>query len=124
VPAGNYFFNVQGTSGALTHTAVINLQATGQVTGQITVQIPNGGETWPINSKKTIRWTSSGVSGNVRIDLSRDGGTNWETPFASVANDGSQQWKVTGPATTQGRIRVCDLSGPVCDTSDANFTIK
>src|SRR5439155_16875276 len=119
VPAGNYSFNVQGTSGALTHTAVITLQVT---TGQITVQTPNGGEPWPINSKKTIRWTSSGVSGNVRIDLSRNG--IWETLFASVANDGALQWKVTGPATTQGRIRVCDLSGSVCDTSDADFTIK
>ena len=109
------------SSGALTHTALITLQVT---TRQITVTAPNGGETWPINSNQTISWTSSGVSGKVKIDLSRDSGVNWGSLVSSTVNDGSKKWKVTGPATTQGRIRVCDLSGPVCDTSDANFTIK
>jgi len=120
VPAGNYSFNVQGTSGALTRTAVITLQVT---TGQITVQTPNGGETWPINSNQTISWTSSGVSGKVKVDLSRDGGVTYQSLFANVANNGKKTWKVTGPAA-QARIRVCDLSGLNCDTSDANFTIQ
>ena len=44
--------------------------------------------------------------------------------MASTANNGKKNWRVTGPATTLGLIRVCDLSGSVCDTSDANFTIK
>ena len=31
-------------------------------------------------------------------------------------------WKVTGPAA-QARVRICDLAGLVCDTSNAPFSI-
>ena len=39
-------------------------------------------------------------------------------------NDGNQAWKVTGPATTEARIRVVSINNQdVFDISDANFTI-
>jgi hypothetical protein len=91
-------------------------------TAQITVTSPGGGEAWRENQKRNIRWTSSGVSGTVRIDLSRDGGASREILFASVPNDGTQSWRVTKPASTQAQIRVCDQSLTICDTS--TFTIK
>src|SRR5437762_1684250 len=118
VPAGNYLFNVQGTSGGLTRTATLNLS----VTGKITVQTPNGGETWPIGTNQQITWTAS-VSGKLNINISRDGGP-YQSLFSNVANNGRKTWKVTGPATTQARIQVCDSSGLNCDNSDANFTIQ
>src|SRR5207249_5199386 len=119
VAAGNYSFTAQGTSGALTRTATLNLS----VTGKVTVLTPNGRETWPIGTNQQITWTAS-VSGKLTIYVSRDGGATWQSLFSNVANNGRKTWKVTGPATTQARIRVCDLSGPNCDTSDANFTIQ
>jgi hypothetical protein len=91
---------------------------------QITVTFPNGGEVLHINHNATAKWTKAGVTGNVNIDLSRDGGTIWEPVLANTPDDGKQAWKVTGPATTQGRIRVCNLGATVCDTSNANFTIQ
>ena len=91
---------------------------------QITVTLPNGGEVLRINHNTTVKWTWVGVSGNDNIDVSRDGGSTWASVVANSANDKKQSWKVTGPATTQGRIRVCNLSGTVCDLSDANFTIQ
>ncbi len=91
---------------------------------QITVQTPRAGEAWYINRNVTIRWASRGLSGNVKIGISRDGGINWQPVQSNTSNDGEQTWKVTGPATRRGRIRVCNLSGVVCDTSDANFTIQ
>ena len=118
MPAGNYLFNVQGTSGGLTRTATLNLS----VTGKITVQTPNGGETWPIGTNQQITWTAS-VSGKLNINISRDGGP-YQSLFSNVANNGRKTWKVTGPATTQARIQVCDSSGLNCDNSDANFTIQ
>jgi hypothetical protein len=90
----------------------------------ITVVSPNGGQTWRIDRQRPIQWTSAGVSGNVRIELSRDGGTSWELLFASTANDGAQTWTVTGPATTQARIRITSLNEPASDVSDANFRIR
>ncbi|PYV03183.1 MAG: hypothetical protein DMG10_12230 [Acidobacteria bacterium] len=91
---------------------------------QITVQNTKNGEVFYIDRNVTIRWTSRGLSGNVKIGISRDGGINWQPVQSNTSNDGEQTWKVTGPATRRGRIRVCNLSGVVCDTSDANFTIQ
>ena len=99
---------------------------TATFTKKINVTSPNGGESWAIGRTQTIRWTSlRGQSGKVNIALSRDGGFFWESLFKNTANDGSENWKVTKPATTQGRIRICSLGSPsICDTSDANFTIQ
>ncbi len=93
-------------------------------TGSITVTAPNGGETWAVRSTKVVGWMSSGISGNVRIELSRDGGGTWALLFDNTPNDGSQGWKVNGKTTTAARIRICTMATPaVCDTSNANFSI-
>jgi hypothetical protein len=94
------------------------------VVAGINVTSPNGGEIWPLGSSQTIHWTSSGVSGNVKIDISRNGGTTWATLVGSTPNDGTHPWKVTAPLTTQARIRVSSVSNPATsDTSNANFRI-
>src|SRR5438034_6417713 len=116
---GTFTGNVSFTSNGGNVSPVVS--GTG---AQITVVSPNGGEVLHINHNVTLKWTSSGLSGNVNIDLSRDGGSNWAPILSSTPNDGKQVWRVTGPATTLGRIRVCNLGGTVCDTSNANFTIQ
>ena len=89
------------------------------------VQVPNGGEIWPIRSTQTIRWNSIGLIGKIKVQLSRNGGATWTTLVASTANTGSKNWKVTKGVTTQARIRVCSVKRPwICDTSNANFTIQ
>ncbi|MDW8241385.1 MAG: M36 family metallopeptidase, partial [Acidobacteriota bacterium] len=70
----------------------------------ITVTAPNGGETWQIGTTQTISWTTTGSIANVKIELSRDGGSTYSTLFTSTPNDGSESWTVTGPATTQARV--------------------
>jgi hypothetical protein len=106
------------------HSAVHLLAEPPPSSSTLTVTAPNGAESWAAGSTQTIQWSSSGVSGNIRIDLSRDGGATWTTLFTSVANSGSQSWTVMGPATTQARIRVSSVNTPsVSDVSDANFTI-
>jgi hypothetical protein len=35
----------------------------------ITVLVPNGGENWPIDTSRTIQWTSTGSITNVKIEL-------------------------------------------------------
>ncbi|PYM19023.1 MAG: hypothetical protein DMD81_04450, partial [Candidatus Rokuibacteriota bacterium] len=115
---GTVVFTSNGGNASRTVTGIAN-------PASIAVTAANGGESWTVNTTTTIRWSSSGLSGGVRIDLSRDGGGSFgETLFATTANDGSQQWTVTGSPTTRARIRVCDVSQVVCDTSNADFTIK
>jgi hypothetical protein len=91
----------------------------------LTLLAPNGGQLWAVGSPQTIRWTSTGVSGPVRIQLSRDGGATWTALFRSTPNDGVQPWTVTGPAATQARIRVfSEELAAVGDSSDANLTLR
>ena len=94
----------------------------------ITVTDPDGVEAWAIGSTQTITWTFANLSRNVRIDLTRDSSLSpivWKTIVKSTAIANlSKTWKVTGPATTMARIRICSLDYPaICDTSNADFAI-
>jgi C1A family cysteine protease len=86
-----------------------------------TLTSPNGGESWTVGSSRSITW-STGNGGNVKIELSRNGGASWETLFASTANDGSQSWTVAGASTAQALVRISNDNGS--DTSDATFSIS
>ncbi|GEM_PF-1578457 len=97
---------------------------TSQVTPRINVLYPNGGETLVIGSEVQIQWTTQAVSGNVRILLSRDGGSTWTTLFSDTANDGSEPWVVTSPTTNTALIRIESISNPsIYDTSNSTFRI-
>jgi hypothetical protein len=90
----------------------------------ITVNSPNGGEIWYTGDNKNIIWSYQYVTGDVKIDISRDGGSSWSLITGSTPNNGSYNWTVTSPASTQCRIRVTSLSYPsVSDMSNANFII-
>lgn len=124
-PATSYSFRVKARNSDGVETGWTTLgAATTLSAGQITVQQPNGGEVWPIGSTRSIQWTTSGITGNVKIELSRDGGTTWTVLFGNSANDGAQNWKVTGPATAQTLVRISSLSNPaVKDTSNTIFVL-
>ncbi|MEN3048582.1 MAG: Ig-like domain-containing protein [Candidatus Caldarchaeales archaeon] len=90
----------------------------------ITVLSPNGGETWEIGTTVMITWSSSQISGTVKIEISRDGGQTWTTIVRSTPNDGSHPWRVTGPLTSNALIRITSNQNPsVSDTSDSTFSI-
>jgi photosystem II stability/assembly factor-like uncharacterized protein len=91
----------------------------------LTVQSPNGGESWSTGIANTITWGTAGLGGNVAIEINRDYPTGtWSSIASSTANDGSHSWTVLGPATTNARIRVRHLTETTAaDTSNANFTI-
>ena len=91
----------------------------------LTVTAPNGGESWWLGTVRTITWTSTGISGNVAIDLNRAyPGALWTTLTGNTANSGAFDWTVTNPVTDIARIRVRSLEEPaLADTSDAAFAI-
>ncbi len=90
----------------------------------LAVVAPNGGETWTLGSEETIRWTRGPAIAAVTVELSRDGGTSWET-LASDMTASSLAWTVTPPAVgTTARVRVSDSASPTrSDASDAPFQI-
>lgn len=91
---------------------------------QITVILPNGGENWPVGTPQNITWTSDGSSGNVKIELSRDSGANWETLFSNTPDDQAESWIATGPTSSNCLIKVADVDGIPLDQSDNFFTIS
>lgn len=90
----------------------------------ITLLAPNGGETWNIGTTRSITWTATGLL-NVRIELSRDGGSSYTQLTAKTgAAAGSFNWTVTAPATTTARVRITTVTPTgIEDASTANFTI-
>jgi hypothetical protein len=89
----------------------------------VNVTAPQAGEDWPIGSTRHIQWTSSGTSGFVMIEISRDGGATWSSIESSTADDGDYVWTVTGPASSNCVIRVSDTDGSPSGTS-GTFTIS
>jgi hypothetical protein len=90
----------------------------------LTLTSPNGGEVQVRGTNQAITWMSSGVSGNVRIDYSTNGGASWLPIYHKTENDGFALWTVQGPPTTVARIRIASLNDPSrVDTSNADFTI-
>jgi hypothetical protein len=96
----------------------------------LTLASPNGGETWPYSTQKTITWTSSGLTGNVKLVLYQNG-----TKVGSIAVDipvtqGSYDWTVgnyDGGTASPGTGYVVRIKSMVntayYDDSDASFTI-
>ena len=90
----------------------------------ITVQSPNGGESWAVNQAQTVRWVRGSASGPVTVQLNRSypSGT-WETLNSSVTVD-TLSYTPTGSITTTARIRVLlNSDGSIGDTSNSNFSI-
>ncbi len=94
----------------------------------VTVLSPNGGETAYVGEPLNITWNPSTVTSNVNIYISRNSGTSWTaiTPSGGVpASDSSYSWTVTGPASTQARVKIARADAPaIFDTSDADFNIS
>jgi len=95
----------------------------------LTVTSPNTTVAWSIGSSHNLTFTHNlGTGQQVQIALSRDGGTTFTplTTFTTTsATSGSSPWVVTGPATSQCRIRVSWAANPaVTDQSNVNFRIQ
>jgi hypothetical protein len=125
-------------SGAATTTALVRVVANGisasgasgqfsLVAGAVAVTAPNTAVTWSINSTKTITWThNAGAGAQFKIEVSRSG--TWSVLAASApatgATSGSYDWTVSGPTTTNAKVRVTwNANTAAKDTSDVAFKI-
>ena len=98
---------------------------TGSDNREIIVTSPNGGEEWTIGSTQEITWSSTDVSGNVKIEFYQ-GGSAYQTISSSETNNGSYSWTIPSSydAGTDYKVRISDVSdASVYDESDNNFTL-
>lgn len=135
VAAGTYYVSVDGVgAGDVATTGYSDYGSLGQYTlgaslvpttlqGSLTVISPNGGEIWQVGSSQNLTWSSSGVSGSVKLEYTTNGST-WTVINANTANDGGEPWTVPAAPTSQARVRVTSLGdASVTDTSNGAFSI-
>jgi uncharacterized repeat protein (TIGR01451 family) len=90
----------------------------------VTLQSPNGGESWEIGTQHAIQWSSTNLEGNVRLEYSTDGFSSSQQIAASTANDGVFSWAIPDQPSSNVRVRVSSVITPsINDVSNAPFTI-
>jgi surfactin synthase thioesterase subunit len=91
---------------------------------ELTVDTPNGGESWLTSISQEITWTDD-ISGDVKIDLYKAGVLDSEIAVAT-SSDGSYSWIIPGNVATGAdyKIRITSLDQPVLfDESNEIFSI-
>ncbi len=91
----------------------------------ITVSSPNGYEDYKIGEFIPVTWSSTAISGNVAIDISRDGGGSWSTVVSGTQNDGHHNISLSSPENAKCRIRIRSTDGSHAeDISNYYFTLS
>ncbi|MFH1459976.1 MAG: hypothetical protein ABIG64_06340, partial [Candidatus Omnitrophota bacterium] len=91
-----------------------------------TITAPDGGEVWTVADSEDITWSTVGSIGNVKLEYSIDGGTNYPNVItASVSNTGTYAWSIPDALSSTVRVRISDVNDALArDTSNANFKIR
>jgi hypothetical protein len=73
----------------------------------ITVTSPAAGAVYAQNTVLPIRWTSTGITGNVHLDISEDRGATWNqsTGFSGMFNTGAYDYRLYNEGSTQYQLR-------------------
>ncbi|MCX6579250.1 MAG: fibronectin type III domain-containing protein [Candidatus Aminicenantes bacterium] len=88
----------------------------------VKVIAPNGGEQWHAGSSYNLTWTSTGISGDVVIDLYR--GTAFDLNICTTpAASGSFGWNIPGNFTLADDYKIFIHKDTIEDYSDAVFSI-
>lgn len=87
-----------------------NITYTNEIPFEIAnVDTPSILESYIIGSTHTITWTPLDVLSDVKIELSRDGGSTWEIIDSNTSNNGVYYWFVSGDVTDEALIKISGL---------------
>ncbi|MBI9070061.1 MAG: putative Ig domain-containing protein [Melioribacteraceae bacterium] len=70
---------------------------------------PTAGTVWVHGDTENIYWNTSGLSENIRIDYSLDGGNSWGLIISRTNNDGVYSFNVPQISTSEAQIRIINL---------------
>ncbi|MEJ2637846.1 MAG: hypothetical protein P8184_21495 [Calditrichia bacterium] len=76
----------------------------------LTVDSPNGGETWEVSSNHTISWSTTGLISNVEIEYSTNGGSSWSTIISSTSNDATYSLGVPNTSSENCLVKIYDAN--------------
>ena len=93
--------------------------------GHLIISSPAQGSIHEIGGTLPITWDTQGITGNVAISLSRQGGKTgtFETIAESTENDGAYEWTVSGSVSVNCALKIEPLSDPAKGTTQSLFTI-
>ncbi len=96
-----------------------------RIPDHLIIEKPSQASLWNIDADMPITWNPAGISGNVAISLSRQGGRSgtFEPISSSTPNDGNFQWTVSGAGTVNAALKIVPLSDPTKATVQSLFTI-
>ena len=94
--------------------------------GHLVISSPAQSSTWNAGSTMPIRWDTSGISGNVKISVSSQGGEDgtFQTIIDSTPNNGSYDWTVNVAASVNCVLRVEPVSDTTKGTSQGLFSVE
>lgn len=98
-------------------------------TRYIVLTAPNGGESWPIGSGKTITWNSSGLNCFCRLELWNGASKVGVIARKVPVTDGSYHWMAgncSGVMATPGSgylVKIIPYVSSYADISDSGFTL-
>ena len=115
---------------AVGYSGVFSITTADTVDPTITVNSPNGGESYAGGDSKTITWNATDnlllTVTSVDLYFSFDGGVSWPVVALGEANDGSYSWTVPGVNSDMCLVKAVafDAAGnSAADMSDSVFTI-
>jgi hypothetical protein len=91
--------------------------------GLLSLDSPNGGESWTAGESRDIIWASTGAVGRVDIDYSTNSGATWISIARSTANDGLHPWTVPNTPANTCLLRVRENDGSPTGISRSVFSI-
>jgi hypothetical protein len=119
-PSTNALVRVTDTD----NTFVLDMSDIFNISTQITVLSPNGGENWEVGSSQDITWDASPGISDVKLEYSTNGGGSWTQLVASTLNTGVYGWKIIDVPSNAFRIKITDCTNTaITDMSDNNFTV-
>jgi len=122
-----YFLNGDDYNYGKSRSYYVRAVRSGQswVSGHLYITSPLQASHWDIGNSMPIKWDTQGITGNVKISLSRDGGLTFDEIIAdSTPNDGSHTWTITGAASVNCALKVESLSDLSKSTVQSLFEIK
>ncbi|MDD4940722.1 MAG: hypothetical protein PHE65_02345, partial [Candidatus Omnitrophica bacterium] len=96
------------------------------VRGRLTITVPNGPETWKVNTQQSISWATKGTIPNIKLYFSKDGGA-YTAITGSIANSSPYPWTIPDQISDNVLVKITDAAHDtdtdVDDESDAAFKI-
>ncbi|MDQ1352707.1 MAG: hypothetical protein QG657_3013 [Acidobacteriota bacterium] len=132
-PGVTYYFVVQTrTNPHIANLNTVDSEYSSEVSATalpLILTSPNGGESWGLNTKRNITWTSSGLSGNVRLELWKANKKLGNIVASFPIVNGSYAWSVgnygpgIAPAGNDYTVKIITANGLYNDASNTAFSI-